>query len=281
MGTLYDVHQHLWPPPLIEALRNRDTPPRLRGDVVELPSGAWRVDLAAHDPETRLALLDEHGVDVAVVSCPPTLELDERLLDAYHDGITEVVGASKGRFLAFSSDAVLDGFAGVCVAAPTLIDLVRAEPLLTELERRRGLLFVHPGPDAIVAGLPDWWPAVVGYTAQMQAAYAAWVTSGATRWPELRVVFAILAGGAPMQLERLASRGVDTRAILHENVFLDTASYGERALSLALATYGVGQLVYGSDTPVIDCGGTLRAVRGFGQAVADSVCSATPTRLMT
>ena len=281
MGTLYDVHQHLWPPPLIAALRKRDTPPRLRGDVVELPSGAWRVDLAAHDPETRLALLDEHGVDVAVVSCPPTLELDERLLDAYHDGITEVVGASKGRFLAFSSDAVLDGFAGVCVAAPTLIDLVRAEPLLTELERRRGLLFVHPGPDAIVAGLPDWWPAVVGYTAQMQAAYAAWVTTGATRWPELRVVFAILAGGAPMQLERLASRGVDTRAILHENVFLDTASYGERALSLALATYGVGQLVYGSDTPVIDCGGTLRAVRGFGQAVADSVCSATPTRLMT
>jgi predicted TIM-barrel fold metal-dependent hydrolase len=121
---------------------------------------------------------------------------------------------------------------------------------------------------------------VVDYTAQMQAAYAAWLAHGSDRWPDLRVVFAILAGGAPFQLERLASRGVDTRGVLHPNVYLDTASYGVRALELSLSTYGIGQLVYGSDAPVIDAEPTLRAIRGFGQAVADAVCRDNPARLL-
>jgi predicted TIM-barrel fold metal-dependent hydrolase len=114
----------------------------------------------------------------------------------------------------------------------------------------------------------------------MQAAYALWLAEGAARWPALRVVFAILAGGAPFQLERLASRGVDTRGALHPNVFLDTASYGERALELTLATYGVGHVVYGSDTPVIDSEPTLRSIRAFGQAVTDVVCRDNPERLL-
>jgi len=281
MATVYDVHQHLWPPALIAALRTRSDPPCLRGDVLELPSGTWTVDLGPHDPERRLALLDEDGVDVALLSCAPTMELDGELADAYHAGIANVVSASGGRFLAFSYDTVLDGFAGVCVDATRLLDLERLEPLCSELERRGGLLFVHPGPDRAVPGRPDWWPAVVGYTAQMQAAYAAWLADGAVRWPRLRVLFAILAGGAPVQLERLASRGgLDTRAILHENLFLDTASYAERALELTLSTYGVGQVAYGSDVPVISSTATLRAVRSFGQAVVDAVCSDTPSRLL-
>ena len=72
------------------------------------------------------------------------------------------------------------------------------------------------------------------------------------RWPDVTVVFAILAGGGPVQLERLASRGVDVRSTLHRNVFFDTASYGRRALELCIETFGVEQLVFGSDAPVVD-----------------------------
>ena len=68
--------------------------------------------------------------------------------------------------------------------------------------------------------------------------------------------------------------------MLRPNVFLDTASYGERALDLTLSTYGVSQLVYGSDAPVIDSGPTLRSVRTFGQAVTDALCRENPTRLL-
>jgi len=248
--------------------------------VLELPSGDWGADLAAHTLESRLALLDRDEVDVAVISCPPTLELDEELVELYHEGITELVADSNGRLLALSCGSARDGFAGVCVPAWSLSSLAQSEPLLGELERRGSLLFVHPGPAAVPAGAPAWWPAVVGYTTQMQAAYAAWIALYADRWPELRVVFAILAGGAPFQLERLASRGVETRSVLRPNVYLDTASYGDRALELSLATYGVAQLVYGSDVPVIESEPTLRSIRGFGQAVADVVCRENPARLL-
>jgi Amidohydrolase len=276
----YDVHQHLWPEALIDGLRARRQRPRLRGKVLELSDGEWEVDLAAHSLDVRLATLDREEIDVAVVSCQPTLDLDDELAELYHDGIAEVVAASGGRLRALASGTVRDGFAGACVPAWDLAGLEALAPLLDELERRGLVLFVHPGPAPAPDGAPAWWPAVVGYTTQMQAAYAAWLARGAAAWPELRVVFAILAGGAPIQLERLASRGVDTRGALHANVFLDTASYGERALELALSTYGVGQLVYGSDSPVIDAEPTLRSVRGFGQAVTDVVCRDNPARLL-
>ncbi len=276
----YDVHQHLWPEALIEGLRARQERPRLRGSVLKLPSGDWEADLGAHTLEARLALLDRDGIDVAVISCPPTLELDEELEEAYHEGIAELVVASEGRLVALACGSARDGFAGACVPAWDLAGLHALEPLLSELERRGSLLFVHPGATPVPAGAPGWWPAVVDYTTQMQAAYAAWIALQADRWPDLRVVFAILAGGAPIQLERLASRGVETRSVLRPNVYLDTASYGERALELALATYGVAQLVYGSDAPVIDSEPTLRSVRSFGQAVEDAVCRENAARLL-
>lgn len=276
----FDLHQHLWPPGLIEALQRQQSPPRLRGGMLQLPSGEWPVDLKAHELDARLRALDEDEIDVAVISCPPTLELDEAVVEAYHEGVLEMVTASGGRLRALACGAVRDGFAGVCIPAASLADLDALGPLLAELEQRGELLFVHPGPEPVPPGAPPWWPSVVGYTAQMQAAYAQWLARGAGAWPGLRVLFAILAGGAPIQLERLASRGIDTRAVLYENVYLDTASYGERALELTLATYGVGQIVYGSDRPVIDAAPTLRAVRGFGQAVVDAVCRDNPARLL-
>jgi len=276
----YDVHQHLWPEALIAALRARRERPRLRGSVLELPSGDFDADLGAHTLEARLALLDRDEIDVAVISCPPTLELDAELEEAYHVGIAEVVAASDGRLVALACGSARDGFAGACVPAWGVAGLAELEPLLGELDRRGSLLFVHPGPAPVPPHAPGWWPAVVDYTAQMQAAYAAWLALSSDRWPELRVLFAILAGGAPFQLERLASRGIDSRGVVRPNVFLDTASYGERALDLTLATYGVGQLVYGSDVPVIDSGPTLRSVRSFGQAVADVVCRDNPARLL-
>jgi hypothetical protein len=282
----FDVHQHLWPEPLLSALARRRTPPRLRGDVLELGQGSFHVDLAAHDLQARLRDLDRDEIDVAIVSLAPTLEIEllpgdeaEPLLDAYHEGILDVARQARGRIRAFAAGRVLDGFAGVTVAAGALADLDSLSSLLRELARRQDVLFVHPGPSVSRPGAPDWWGAVVGYTAQMQGAYAAWLSGGVQRWPDLSVVFAILAGGGPFQHERLRSRGVDPRLMLRPNLYVETASYGAHALELCLNTLGVGQLLYGSDAPVIDSQPTLQAVRGFGQAVADALCRGNPTML--
>ena len=276
----YDFHQHLWPPRLIRALEARDERPRLRGGTVQLPSGDWEMDFATHDLDARLAKLDRDEIDVAVISCPPTMELTPDLIEAYHEGMEELLPAAQGRLRALACSTVREGFAGVSISALAFAELEEQRALLDELDRVEGLLFVHPDAAPAPAGAPAWWASVVDYTAQMQAAYATWIAHGAGTWPRMRVVFAILAGGAPMQLERLASRGVDTRAVLHENIYFDAASYGERALELALATYGIENIVYGSDWPVIDTEPTLRAVRSFGQAVVDAVCRDNPERLL-
>lgn len=284
-----DLHQHLWPEQFVEALTKRRRPPRLSGSVLHLAGEAdSEVDFVAHQLDTRLALLDRHEIDVAVISLPPTLGVAElhadeaaELLAAYETGIRELAAASSGRLVPLAAGSELDGFVGACVAAAELRDLGRLAPKLDALERSGAYLFVHPGPARGPDWAPDWWPSVVEYTAQMQAAYAVWLASGAERWPKLEVVFAILAGGGPFQIERLRSRGVSGRELVHENVFFETASYGRRALELCLATFGVGQLCFGSDTPVVDAEATLDAVRGFGDAVADALLNVNPTRLLS
>jgi 6-methylsalicylate decarboxylase len=280
-----DVHQHLWPPTFVEALAGRSDPPRLtdRGRRLELADGAWDADLADHDVDRRLVVLDRDEVDVAVVSLPPTLGVFElpELVEAYHEGIAEVVAASSGRLVALSAGAVRDGFPGVCVSALDLADDLDAlAPLLREAEASGRFVFVHPGPSRPRPDVPAWWGAVVDYTAQQQAAYARWLAHGAAEFPRLRVVFAILAGGAPIQLERLRSRGWDVRLAQNPNVLLDTASYGRRALELCLATFGIGSLVYGSDFPVVDSHPTAQALGEFGAAVTDAVRRENPSLLL-
>jgi hypothetical protein len=282
-----DIHQHLWPEGFIEALSARGKPPRLRGSTLELTGYTGDIDLAEHALHARLALLDRDEVDTAVISLSPALGVQElpedeaqELVAAYEEGILEVASGAGRRIIPLSCGLRLDGFAGACLAAGSLADLDGIAAVLDELDRREKFLFVHPGPGARPRPRPPWWAEIVDYTAQMQAAYAVWLAEGIERWPNLKVVFAILAGGWPFQLERLGSRGVEARETLHSNVYFDTASYGRRALDLCLATFGVGQLVYGSDVPVISSPPTLDAVRGVGEAVADALCRENPARLL-
>jgi hypothetical protein len=276
----FDVHQHLWPESLIRALEARREPPRLRGARLDLREGSFEVDLGADDLDARLRQLDRDETDVALVSLQPTLEWEAcpELADAFHAGIDEIVAASGGRLRAFAAGACFEGFAGACVSADAMRGGVPA--LARELEEAGQVLFVHPGPPgAPPDDAPGWWTAVVDYTAQMQAAYAAWLADGATRHARLPVVFAILAGGAPFQLERLRARGGDAGLPLRANVYFETSSYGRRAIELCLETHGVDSLLYGSDAPVIDSRPTLRALARLGEAVAVAVREENPTRL--
>jgi 6-methylsalicylate decarboxylase len=269
----YDIHQHLWPEQFIAALSRRTAPPRLDGSRLELAGAAYDVDLGDHLLERRLELLDRDGIDVACISLQPTLGCDDEpeLLAAYHDGIPELVSASGGRLRALASGECRDGFVGACVSAHALDAIAE---LAAELRAARQFLFVHPGVPAQTRAEPLWWPVVVDYAAQMETAFLTWITGGGHDVP---VVFALLAGGGPFQLERLASREAETT--ISGDVYLEASSYGPRAIGLCLAALGSGHLVYGSDTPVIDSRPTLQALADLGDAVAEAVCETNPARL--
>jgi len=284
----YDLHQHLWPKRFVTALRSRTTPPLLAGDELATHEGRFVVDLAAHEPEARIRALDGDGIDIAVISLQTSLGIEaldiaeaDELHEIWADEMLELVTASGGRFLAFSPSRARVGFAGISIGASALLDPEKAAPALDDAAERDSVVFVHPeaGRPVSAAG-PEWWEWTVGYPAQMQAAYFAWLDAGRDRWPTLRVVFAILAGGAPFQLERVAHRGVEVRSSLDPNTFFDVATYGRRAIELVIETFGVAQLVYGSDSPVVDPQPTLRAVRGFGDSVTQILQTDTPAALL-
>lgn len=286
--TTVDVHQHLWPRGFVAALGSRSAPPRVEGGELVTREGRFPAKLDRHDPEERTRLLDADGIDVAVLSLQPSLGLaalpeEERaeLEDAWSEGALEVVAASGGRFLALSPSRWREGFAGVCVGSSVLLDLDRHAPALLETAELGGFVFVHPDAgDRSEPGRPAWWEWVVDYPARMQAAYLAWVADGRARVPGLRVLFAMLAGGGPFQLERLARRGVDVRSSLDQDTYFEVSTHGRRAIELCIETFGVTQLAYGSDTPVVDPRPTLTAVRGFGDAVAQVLQIETPGALL-
>jgi predicted TIM-barrel fold metal-dependent hydrolase len=109
----------------------------------------------------------------------------------------------------------------------------------------------------------------------MQAAWFAFLHAGRREHPRLRVLFAMLAGGAPLQLERFEARSGAASSPPDPLVFYDTSSYGPRMLRAMVDAVGLDQLVYGSDRPVIDA---HRPRSGAAQEQA--LLSTNPRRLL-
>lgn len=310
---MVDVHQHLWPPALIDALRARRAPPRLRGWTLELPGEPeYVVDPRGHDVEARRAQAIEDGLDLALVSLSSPLGIESlapeegiELLDAYHEGVLGLP-APFGGWAAACLTAIdpgalqrelARGFVGLELPATALLDAAgyaRVSPLLEVLERSGRPLFVHPGPvdrsgavrvvgtEAAAAsgsgharaGEPAWWPAIVSYVQQMHAAWFAFRVHGRPRHPRLRVCFALLAGLAPLHGERFAARASERNAV-DPDVFLEVSSYGTRAIDAVVRVLGIDGIVSGSDRPYAE-----PVDLGLGEAAARAVRSANALRLL-
>ncbi len=300
-----DVHQHLLTEPLIAELSRRRRPPALvrRG-------GGWTFRVAgepdsvlaleATDVEIRRAQLRADGVDRALVALSAALGIESLpgeeaapLLRAHHDGLE----ALPEQFAGWGAvqlevpdpagvDAAIErGCVGVSLPAAALADpaaLERVGPLLARLEVHDAPLFVHPGPvpasrpAAESASQPLWWPALTDYVAQMQAAWFAFLHAGRGAHPGLRVLFAMLAGGAPLQLERYASRSGRALPDPDPLVFYDTSSYGPRMVAAMVVAVGPTQIVHGSDRPVL-----AGAPPRLGAALERALRRENPHRLLT
>jgi 6-methylsalicylate decarboxylase len=294
-----DVHQHLWPEGLLTLLARRSAAPRLRREdrdwILELAGEPPAVlDLAAHDPAERARRATEDGLDRVVVAPSTPLGIEalpvreaQPLLDAFHAGVLEL-GAPYALWgsvpLAASApgevDALLDaGATGLCLPAEALGGpeaLARTAPLLERLAERDAPLLVHPGSAAGDTGLPAWWPAMTSYVAAMQAAWLAWAEWGRPAHPRAKVVWAMLAGAAPLHAERLAARGGPAAAVLDERSWYDISSYGPKAVDAMLRVVGVDRLVLGSDRPVVE----PPSLAALGPAVREAVARTNPAELL-
>jgi hypothetical protein len=300
-----DVHQHLLSEPLIAELARRRQPPSL---VSRRDGWTFRVagepdsflSFEATDVELRGEELRRDDIDQALVALSAALGIESLpaeealpLLEAHHLGV-EALPAQFGGWGAVQLQApdpadvdaaLARGCVGITLPATDLADpdaLERVGPLLAQLESQEAPLFVHPGPvfptgyQGATPSRPPWWPALTDYVAQMQAAWFTFLHAGRRAHPRLRVLFAMLAGGAPLQLERFAARGGTAPAQPDPLVFYDTSSYGPRMIEAMIGAVGVAQLVYGSDRPVVD-----PAAPRLNASLRWALLSTNPHRLLT
>jgi hypothetical protein len=266
--TAVDLHQHLWPEPFVERLRQRTHAPYLRGwQLVTFGEAAYDVRPADHEVARRIELDRQAGIGLACVSLSAPLGIESLprdeagpLLDAWHEGAF----ALPEHFAPWASvpteepdlveltDLLSGRFVGVQLPATTLTAPAGWEAVgdvLRVAELTDKPVFVHPGPAASTGALPSWWAPVVDYVAQLQAAWWAWhAFGGRAQLPRLRLVFAAGAGLAPVHHERLTARGGQFGPI-DPDLFVDTSSYGAQGLDAVVRALGIDVLVLGSDRP--------------------------------
>jgi hypothetical protein len=293
-----DVHQHLWPDELVDRLRTRSKAPYLRGWTLHTDGEPpYEVDPAGHDVAARVATDQEAGVVTACLSLSAPLGIEgllrpeaQPLIDAWHRGVRELPDHFRAWVSVPSEDPDVaslarllgeDRFVGLQLPATDLLTPFgweRSAALLLAAELAGKPVFVHPGPEPrrVLAGrLPEWWAPVVGYTAQLQAAWWGWQAFGGRElFPRLKLLFAAGAGLAPVLVERHALRG-GGRTTVDRDVFVDTSGTGVRALEAIVRVLGIDGLVLGSDRPY---GDPLEEF--LGDAATHAVRVANPARLL-
>lgn len=283
-----DTHQHLWSEPLWEELARRSEVPYVRrhGDrwTLHLPAEPACVMPGPEDASQRTALLDLDAIDLAVVAPSTALGIEWLPRDeaaALHQAHRAGIREAGDRFRRWGTISLIDPdpadlqaelddeAVGLCLPAGAVGGaqaLDRLGPVLEHLSRAGAPLFLHPGPAPVdlAAGAaeharwsaePWWWPGLTDYVSTMQRAWLAFAAHGRREHPGLRVLYAMLAGLAPLHAERLAARGAEhlaARALADDHAWYETSSYGPIAQAAVAQFVGGGQLVHGSDRPVVD-----------------------------
>jgi len=209
-----DVHHHLNPPFLSDATKPERVPSVLAG---------WT-------PQTSLADMEKAGTAVAILSMPrrPSVYLagnvpgSRALARRVNEYAADVRRSFPTRF-GFFAELPLPDVEGAVAEAAYALDTLHADgiavatsygnawlgdprfaPLWDELNRRKALVFTHPLSNACCTNqIPGVADTVVEYGTDTTRTLASLVFSGtATRYPDMRMIFAHAGGSMPFMVER-------------------------------------------------------------------------------
>jgi predicted TIM-barrel fold metal-dependent hydrolase len=296
---IVDHQAHWYPTAYLESILGREEPPYAR--QADDDSFVYVDDLGAeslcppsfHSLEAHLADMDEHSVDVSVISTNlvgevsrlPTADAVERLdfLNA------EVAWAQRGhpeRLVGLAMlpmqdpDAAIEvldraiadhDLAGVCLLSNVAKRPIAGDGLLPVYRRIEELnvpLFLHPSHSSVVDGI-GYGPTIeigLGWMFETAAAALSLVYGGLLdACPDLVVVHPHLGGALPAVVDRVVECEIgadirhDLRSYLRRNFFVDSVQKTPGAATLAVDTYGLDRIVYGTDFPWITRAGSYNA----------------------
>jgi len=293
---IIDYHAHFYPRPFMEEIARNGAPYGVglerneSGDEILQFEGMhfWAYKENFFDAQRRLAVLDEAGVELQVLSMGPPMvywadpQLASRLCQIMNDEIACLVERYPTRFVGFAALPFQDqrlaieelkrahqslGLVGVQMGSNIHgkpLDHPDLWPVYEKIEENDLPIFVHPVNPLGQPGIHDYrLDLTVGFPFDTTLAAARLVLGGVMeRFSGLKFCFAHLGGALPFLKERL-DIGWRTRNIFPGKrttipkppseyiklFYLDVVSCADPALLCSLACSGTDHLVLGSDAP--------------------------------
>jgi aminocarboxymuconate-semialdehyde decarboxylase len=288
---ILDFHNHYYPPEYLDALATAGSTLRITHDaegnpVVHYP-GDYNVMVKGHrDIAYRQTVLDEHGVDVQVITLttpgthvdPPAVAV--KLAAITNDAFARVRDERRARFVPLATLPLCDakGSAAELERAMDRLKLPGAMlfsnvngtglddpqfwPMYEVANDRDAVLMIHPTYPVGVEAMRDYWLMPLnGFLFDTTLAASKLVFSGVVkRYPRIRWVLGHLGGTIPYLAERL-DRGwrafAECRAHIDEpptaylkrHFWYDTVNFAAGPLKLAIEFAGAGHILAGSDYP--------------------------------
>jgi predicted TIM-barrel fold metal-dependent hydrolase len=217
-----DIHHHFLPPFFVNALAQSGHP-----DAAKAEALAW-------SPEKSLSMMDEAGIETAIVSLSLpgasfTGAADPAALARQgNEYAARMIADYPGRFGAFASLPILDAQAAMAEVEYAL-DTLKLDgvalltnvhgrylgdadfyPLLAELDRRKAIVFLHPN-QAPSPGFNDF----VEFPHEVTRALASLTESeGVERYHRIRYILAYGGGTIPFIASRVTVVGIDVSGSL-------------------------------------------------------------------
>lgn len=271
---------------------------------IEVYREALPVAPALIETDLRLAFMEELGVSRQVLSLPGLFGVDSLpaeesapLVRLFNDSLAGLMADRPSQFSGLAALPLADraaateelaramaqpGFVGAILPADGFLtrrDAAAWAPLLDAANTHRAHIFIHPGPvpGGAAAEPPDDGDnanlrhIVLDVQARMSAVTVTLtLTDFLDSFPDITVQVANLGGSVPMLVERMdhVSARRTPEAPLPSSrlgrIFVDTSSFGPRAIALAALTFGADCVLLGTDHPIFDTARTLEAVRSSG-----------------
>lgn len=238
-----DIHHHFLPPFFVDELTRSGHPAAAQAQAL-----AW-------SPEKSLAMMDDAGIKAAIVSLSlpgasfPGAVDPAALARQCNEYAAQMIANHPGRFGAFASLPMLDAQAAmneIEFALDTLkLDGVALlsnvcgrylgdadfDPLLTELNRREAIVFLHPN-QAPNPGYNDF----VEFTHEVTRALASLTESGGIeRHSRIRYILAYGGGTIPFIASRVTVVGMD----VFGNFLMTMIRYLKRVRTMQRMNYDV------------------------------------------
>ena len=266
---------------------------------LQAPTARFPVTPVMCEPAARVALLDAAGVERQLLTFPGALGADAlpaaeaaALIPDCNDELAAVRAAWPGRFATLAGlpfadpDAAIAeleracgrlGHRGFILPANFVLELARLDALLPLLRAADALsahVMVHAGPRPGELGQAARFDDLQMHRGSTVALQASMTHATLTlmysdlleRFPRLTLQVINLGGALPFLLERMDQIAMTRRpedplpSSLAPRVYVDTASFGPRAIALAARVFGAGRVLLGSDCPIFPLAAAVEAV---------------------